>query len=568
MNVSKGYSALTFLVAPVIVWAQTPAPPSVAKLAQQVAAAEARIRALDVRMTVINHEYEGTIAGEYSSTVRWVFKAPFGSRFRLEQEGSKPWARGPQSTAHLSAVLTFDGTDSWQLSRSGLTPEDAQTAGAHGWISSGKEQGVALGEGYRDMTFWRYSRALSEVITSLPGTTVEFVDLDGVGQVYRVEIPWNGLTGDGMAPPETVYLDPTRGLAILRVERPTGEDGVFNSVLSVGKLIQAGPDIWLPAEGVYELFGSGNLRSFYLWRVDSLLVNMDPGEEVFNIDFPAGTVVNDARAGISFRVGFDAEGIDEAMEAQAKAAQSAVDRLAAGESIGLPVLPMEKVSLAPLLTSGPSGARESLPPWLVGMSLGFGAALVSIFTAIVIRARKPNPVLPCVLLAMTTVGLVLAGSMHVAASKATPAPRSDPAPCRAVFDCGRSVLGILANYYDVGWSSADLIQHTGSMPGMSLLQIRDTIRAMGIRAEGVQITETGQLAKLLSKPRSAVVVATSLGESDRQIGHFFCTVGANSTDFIVIDPPRPVHLMTSDDMGSAVAKGKGYALFVQPAFRR
>lgn len=564
MSLSK-YFVLMCFVAPMSVSAQTAAPPSVAELAQQLVAAEARIHDLDVSMTVTNQEYQGTTAGDFTSTVRWVFKAPFGRRFRLEQEGSKPWRGGPQSVAHLSAVLTFDGTDSWQLSRFGLTAEDAQTAGAQGRISSGMEPGVALGEGYRDMTFWRHNRALSEVVGSIPGTTVELADLDGVGQVYRVAIPSNGETGGGVVPPETIYLDPARGLAIVRVEQPTGEAGVFNSVLHVTDLVQAAPDIWLPMEGVYELGGSDNPTMRYVWQVDTLLVNMDPGEELFRIDFPAGTIVDDARTGVSFKVGFAGDSIDEAMEDQAKVAQSAVDRLAAGENAGLPVLAIENVSIMPPLPSEPRGARTSLPRWLVGMGLGLAVALASILGITAIRVRKTRPVLFCALLAMTAVGFVLAGAgTYALASESTPESRSHPAVSRAVFDCGRSVLGVLAKYYDTGWTSGDVIQHTGTTPGMSLLQIRDTARAMGLRADGVQISTTGQLSELLGGTTSAVVVATALGEGERQIGHFFCTVGATRDHFVVIDPPRPVHLMDARNMAQAIARGKGYALVVHP----
>lgn len=563
MKVSKGYSLLLFSVAPMVVWAQAAAPPSVADLAQQLAAAEARIQDLDVRMTLMNQEFESATAGDYSNTVRWVVKAPFGSRFRLEQEGSKPWKGGPQSVAHLSAVLAFDGNDSWELSRSGLTGNGVQTAGGWGRISSGMQPGVALGEGYRDMTFWRHNgRPLSDVIVSDPGTTVELTDLDGVGEVYRVSILGSGLSGDKIVVPETIYLDPARGLAVMRVEA-----GGFDAVIRVTELIQPAPGIWLPGQGIYELRVDGNLRRLLLWQVDSILVNTNPGEELFSIDFPAGTMVSDARTGIGFQVGFRADDADEAMEAQASAARTAVKQLSAGQKVEIPLLAFEDVPIPPLPTE-PQRSQASLPRWLVGAGVGLGAALASILCIAAISLRKTKLVLFCVLLAISAVGLVLTGTgTYVLASKPTTGSRS-PSASHAVFDCGRSILGVLARYYDTGWHSEDVIRYTGTMPGMSLLQIRDTIRAMGIRAEGKQISTMEQLTELLREPESTVVLATQLGDSDRQIGHFFRTVGATPKHFIVIDPPRPVHLLTGDDIGRAITAGKGYALLVQPASRR
>ncbi len=540
---------------------------SVADLSQRLAEAEARLQDVDVLMTVTHQvgAISGLAPGTYVNTVRWVFRAPFGSRFRLEQEGMKPWDRGARDTLAMAGTLTFDGVDSWSLFQYGSTLEEVQVAAPAGTILSGEHTGVDLGEGYRGLTFWRHRKPLSEVIQSISGTAVEVADLEDFGAVYRVDIPWNGKKGDEGIAPERVFLDPTRGFAIICVEQPTGDPAVLNSLLRVTELTPAAPNVWMPTNAVCEWRGrNGTLASSYHWQVHAVSVNTNPGDELFTIDFPAGTMVSDTRTGVGFKVGFGADGTDEAIEDQASAAQAAVAQLAAGTQVELPVLGLENVSVPPFPTKLP-GERESFPRWLIGMALGLGVAVASVIGFAAIRVRKTRPVLFCALLTISVMGVLLAGaSTYALADSLSTGSSTRPATSRAVFDCGRSVLGVLAKYYDTGWNAEDVIEHTGTTPGMSLLEVRDTARAMGLDAEGVRVGTSGQLGELLSEPRSAVVVATSLGPREQRIGHFLCTVGATTGHFIVIDPPRPVHLMKVEDMGEAIVRGEGYALVIRP----
>ncbi len=87
---------------------------------------------------------------------------------------------------------------------------------------------------------------------------------------------------------------------------------------------------------------------------------------------------------------------------------------------------------------------------------------------------------------------------------------------------------------------------------------------MGLEAQGVRVSSPKELRELLAPPQSALVLATSVGENEEyQAGHFLCTVGANDQHFVMVDPPRPVHLMTIEDAAKVLSRGKGYAVMVR-----
>lgn len=266
---------------------------SAAQLAQRLAEAESRIQDLDVSMTVTSQEFTEALAGVYVNKVRWVFRAPFGTRFRLEQEGMKPWDRGARDTIHQAGILSFDGADSWSLWRFGFTAEELQTARADGKILGGKHAGVDLGEGYRDVLFWRHGKPLSKVVSSSPAVSVESASLEDTGLVYRVVLPLDACE-DGRGP-ETIYLDPARGFSIVRVEIPSRDPSVLGSLLQVAELTMAAPGVWIPVDVVSETWSREYLVSLHRWQANKALVNTDPCEKLFRIDFPAGTNVSDLR---------------------------------------------------------------------------------------------------------------------------------------------------------------------------------------------------------------------------------------------------------------------------------
>lgn len=564
MRVQKLVLAMLWLLGATPVWGDDLPTLSLADLSQHLVEVESRIQDVDVRMTVTSHEFVGAAPGQYVNSVRWVFRLPFGSRFRLEQEGVKPWDRGAQDTLAMAGTIAFDGVDSWSLWRFGGTMNEALAAPAQCNILGGRHPGVDLGEGYRDMTFWRHGQLFSEVIQAVSGATVEVDSIVDVGPVYRVSVPWNEKHGEELIGPETVYLDPARGYAIIRVEEPSRDPSVLNSLLRVTALTQAAPGVWMPTDGISEWWGNGNLTSSWRCQVNSVTINTNPAEELFSVDFPAGSLVSDLRTEISFKVGFDADGAEDGMEAQARAAKAAVDQLAAGEKVQLPVLAPEQVTVPPS-SSKTLEKQKPLSRWLIASSLVLALALASVIGATAIRVRKARRILFSFALAIGVLSLVFAGAGTYRLERVSPeGPPSVSENTRTVFDCGRSVLGVLAKYYDTGWGAEDIVTHTGTRPGMSLLEIRDAARAMGLSADGVQVRTADQLQEMLREPRSSAVIATSLGQGERQIGHFFCTVGADTTHFIAIDAPRPVHLLTSEDMANAIERGRGYALLVQP----
>ncbi len=566
MRVAKHVLTLLWLVAVTPVLGESLTSLSVADLSQRLAEVESRIQDLDVRMTVTSQYAVGPAPGRYVTSVRWVFKAPFGSRFRLEQEGIKPWDRGARDTLALSGTIAFDGVDSWSLWRTGGNMDEALSAPAHGNILGGKDPAVDLGEGYRQVTFWRHGQPLSEVIQAIPGVIVEVDNVEDVGPVYRVSVPWNKKEGEDWIGPETIYLDPARGYAIVRVEEPSLDPTVLNNLLRVTALTEAEPFLWIPTQGASESRRSGQITYSWHCQVQSVKLNTNVPEELFSIDYPAGTMVSDLRTKITFKVGFNAQGADEAMEAQARAARAAVDQLAAGDKVQLPVLPSERTPI-PSFAPETKKTQAELPRWLTISGLAFGLALAFVLGLTAIRVRRARPVLFCVLLAIGAAGLALSGAATYVLAKLPStcmAVANAPDTSRVVFDCGRAVLGVLAKYYGTDWRAEDIARHTGPTPGMSLLEIRDTARAMGLHADGVKLSTIEQLQRVLSEPRSALVLATSLDQGEYQAGHFFCVVGVADEYFIAIDPPRPVHLITSEDTASAITRGKGYALLIHP----
>ena len=206
--------------------------------------------------------------------------------------------------------------------------------------------------------------------------------------------------------------------------------------------------------------------------------------------------------------------------------------------------------------------------WVAGAGLGLRAAVAVGLTLVVSgragRFRKAK------MLAGLVAAAGLLGGAVAAVASAPEGPSVHPPGkllSRPTQDCGRYVLSFLGRYYQTGWDAQAVLAKTRREGGLSLLEVRDTARAMGLKAEGVQLASAEQLSDLLRAGGTSVVLGTTTPGSP-SVGHFFCVLGANEKGFVVADPPRPVSWAGGTLVEQALLRGKGYAIVVRPGHER
>lgn len=160
-----------------------------------------------------------------------------------------------------------------------------------------------------------------------------------------------------------------------------------------------------------------------------------------------------------------------------------------------------------------------------------------------------------------------AGSQHSPAptdrGRVTANTEEESASLPVVYDCGRTLLCYVSHHYKAGWTAQEILTILPAHDGLSLLELRDAVRRMGLRADGVRLSSERALADLVNGHGQIVLLATRL-TSPEPLGHYICVTGRAQNAFVVVDPPLPVRLIQDDGMREVVALGEGYALVIRP----
>lgn len=549
------------------------------ELADRLASVEARVSDLELEVFVaaFAQSREGELEPTpYYSSIRWSFRVPYGRFFRMDETGCKEWVGGPGHAAFIRNMCAYDGQNSTRLDFYGRDPLELQHAVCEnrpvsGGISPEMEPGLrSFVEGYQLGLPWRGTRTLSDLVRHVQGVQVREVTIaESAGPVYRVFIPFDASVGE---PPQCLYLDPARGFAIVRWEHVRQADGtVVKQVFESKGLTEVIDGVWLPAEATYRDLRTKpvEVREFTLTDVR---VNRGLEETHFRVEFPPETPVTDRRNGRHvYRIGFTPAELDAMMQTQVKMARDALAKADGRAARRLPLLPPPHEVYASDELGAPRRWAVLVIPAVTG------AAAVSAM-AWFMRRRKPSrPALA--LAAAFVVALVFTSGFVAHRSHPEPArsartldapdweriaPRAKPRPVgpRPAQDCGEFVLCFLAGLYDAGWSAETIAANVESAGGtMSLARICDMLTAMGLRADGVRLSGPEEARDLLRAPDTSLVLVTTVGRS--RTAHFFCVLGTSGERFLVADPPRPVHLSSTEGIREAMQRGGGYALLVR-----
>ena len=111
---------------------------------------------------------------------------------------------------------------------------------------------------------------------------------------------WKTRRADG-AGEFDVYFDPEIGLMPRRIEEIRGGDAAeLTNVLRLMDYEEVKPGLWFPTRIEEEGHGHGEIFTRNVYLVRSLEVNHDVADELFDLEFPAGTDVYDEILGASY----------------------------------------------------------------------------------------------------------------------------------------------------------------------------------------------------------------------------------------------------------------------------
>lgn len=353
---------------------------SPSELADRLAAAESRLVDADLEIDV---KYFDTgpdgalVPTPYWSRLRWVFRAPYGTRLYQEETYAKPWREGPSPIAYARVITAFDGSVARQLWWDADTEVGIAQAQPSGAVSRSADEARRLtgAEGYRLLTSLAYGVALSAVVRETHGVAVDSVEVPEAGRsVYRIQIPAQGAGKSD----ELFYVDPERGFAIVRWEALTDHDPSEVWDLLDPIVSEVAPGVWLPVEAWrYTWAGpraSSRLVSACHFTVSKVAVNSGVDDSLFTIDFPPGTPVLDRDTGRSFIAGHRDEELDALMQEQTRTARQALAKVQQGQDPDPPAL--DRVPQAdPRAPSSPAeaGPASRRTRQLAGLALGLGA---------------------------------------------------------------------------------------------------------------------------------------------------------------------------------------------------
>jgi len=210
------------------------------------------------------------------------------------------WTNGAAPFHEDSVVLAYNGRTGQTRTSTlrGTVTADRPNMGVarfgSGWSVSlygaGERKGLRFSEMLRGM-IEDANTTVSLAQTSFDGLPVlQVIAVEGQG---TITYEWN--------------LDPKRNYAVLRCKR---KEGSMCSEIVIEELIQVAPSVYYPTKGIYNMVvcSNGDPVAQNSYQVLEIAANTpDLSDEVFNIQFPAGTVIYDEILGNSYEIVPDLE---------------------------------------------------------------------------------------------------------------------------------------------------------------------------------------------------------------------------------------------------------------------
>jgi hypothetical protein len=120
--------------------------------------------------------------------------------------------------------------------------------------------------------------------------------------VLELSVPYFDLDNDGNrvlahGQPHRLTVDPEHGYLVSRNEH-SGEIHVTEEFQRVA--VTGSPDVWFPAKGRYEAWHKGKLQNRMRWKVQSVKLNEQLDDALFQPKIPPGTEIKDQTRGNVF----------------------------------------------------------------------------------------------------------------------------------------------------------------------------------------------------------------------------------------------------------------------------
>ena len=264
--------------------------------------------------------------GGESHVTAWYTGVP-GSKLRFDiHKQIRKWINGPAPFSNSSGTIAYNGrVGQYLLLEEGTPVKPVKTL--FGQITAGRED---LGIDYEasgwtrslygceeeenKMRFSEFLEKVQEVgkpqkSVQYSVNPVRFSNTDCIELVVQVTPP------KGNPQKEIWYFDPSRGYAIL-----FHEDTATSAQETVEKLAEPAPGVFYPVKAT-RLIKDTSGQPAYKWVYEaSSVVANDPNfsDDIFTIEWPEGTVVEDKISGTTFTVGASASDTEKRIRDQVK----------------------------------------------------------------------------------------------------------------------------------------------------------------------------------------------------------------------------------------------------------
>jgi hypothetical protein len=478
------------------------------------------------------------------------------SRARVEiRDEVSGWINGPAPYSRDSFSVGFDGTQG-RIAHHMTGPSDEPFPARRGEIlpdrpamlgaSTTPASGLAFSlYGYDDGR----GKSLTEIFQQI--LSIGF-PMD-ISREELLGVPCIRVSGKGNGVEETYWLDPARGMALIGYDRiELNEDGsrTASPSIRVTRLVEAGEGIWYPVEAYREepewsFEGdpmAGGMRRHatgatvrHIYKAELAVAN-DPDfkEDVFEVEFPPGYMIQDRRTGMIFPSGPDPETLSESLDKMVEDVRL-LDATSQPSSAGTFAAPRQTDRPA---TTAPAEDqyRPSAMRW-AGPVIGLVAVFAVAFGVAFRRKRRTIVVFLLFLAAWCFQGPAVAQSR----------PNSD---VPYVSNCGVNLTYMALNLFHREMPMADVVAELGAGPAMvrncSLGDMKGLFENHGLQVKGCK-ADTLEEACAFLKPGTAMILRKKYTLGHQDVGHFVMA-WSGSRGVAVLDPPRAPRWITRESL--------------------
>jgi hypothetical protein len=468
-----------------------------------------------------------------SEFTAWYTGMP-GSKAKVEyHKRVLPWTGGSKPFSEKSEIYAYTGKvgQTLILSANGqsflrgiIRPDRPKTlsfdAAATGWNTS--LYGAIDSE----------KRSLSALLRQWQktGVSAEYATIDQT-QCIRVSLTQGKLT-------RSWYLDPSREYALRRVEVSLYD--VLYRRVSVQQITAVAAGVFYPSRVLIERFdlaagrddaGDPTATGRTRWELTDATANADNwSDDVFQIEWPAGCVINDRISGTVIHVSAPPRDLDRLITKQVADAKVALEDVPAdADAQSTDVVDSARVGHASQETASTAtsnGIRHHVPVTIAGAGVVIIAVLAAVITWSIVRRRggKAGMVLLCVSIAtsaLCTEGVLL-----------------ETAGIDKIENCGLNALVFVLEYYDMTPAieeiASDLNLGVHHDRALSLAEIQEAIDHYGLHTGGFKDVTPASLAENLKNGRHLCVL--HLQRNPSRPGHFVVIVATRGDQLYLVDP--------------------------------